>query len=73
MIALGLVRLIYVKPSEAPIDSYIKAFRAAELDDHLARIEQMTDAELMRVIMNAKAVEAAPAQPTQRLLVLKQR
>jgi hypothetical protein len=65
----------HVTPGEATeiakvIDAYVRAYQTAELDDRVARIEQMTDAELMRVIMNAQAAEAAPAQPTQRLLVL---
>jgi hypothetical protein len=52
------------------IDSCVKGYRAAELDDRVARVEQMSDTELMRVITSAQAAEAAT---TQKLLTLKQR
>jgi microcompartment protein CcmL/EutN len=54
------------------IDSYVRARNAAELDDRMA-IRQVSDEELMRIIMNAQATEAVRGQPTQRLLALKQR
>jgi hypothetical protein len=31
------------------IDAYVRAYRTAELDDRVARAEQLTDAELMRI------------------------
>jgi hypothetical protein len=31
------------------IDSYVKAYKVAELDDRIARVEQMSDAELFRI------------------------
>jgi hypothetical protein len=34
------------------IDAYVRAFKAAELDDRVARVEQVTDAELMRIMKN---------------------
>jgi hypothetical protein len=55
------------------IDSYVRAYRAAELDDSVAPVRQMTDAELMRVIMKAQTSAAGPAQQDQKLLVLKRR
>jgi hypothetical protein len=55
------------------IDSYVRAYQAAELNDRVVRIEQLSDDELMRMIMSAQAAEAVSAQPTQRLLILKQR
>ena len=32
------------------IDSYVKAYQVAELDDRTARVERMTDEELLRII-----------------------
>jgi hypothetical protein len=56
------------------IDSYVRAYRAAELDDRMAPVSlhQMTDAELMRIIMKAQTA-AGPAQQDQKLLVLERR
>ena len=34
------------------IDSYVKAYQTAELEDQLKPVEQMTNAELMRIIRN---------------------
>jgi Family of unknown function (DUF5681) len=55
------------------IDSYVRAYRAAELDDRMALADQMTDAELMRVIMKAQTAAEGPAQHDQKLLVLERR
>src|SRR6516162_11819583 len=46
-----------ITPSEAAeigkvIEIYVKAYQTAELDDRTARVEQMTDEELMRIIRN---------------------
>jgi len=45
-----------ITPSEASemaklIDSYVKAFQTVELEGRLARVEQLTDAELLRIAM----------------------
>ena len=37
------------------IDGYVKAYQVAELDDRTARVEQMTDEELMRIIRNGES------------------
>jgi hypothetical protein len=47
----------HLTPSEAAeigkvIEIYVKAYHTAELDDRTARVEQMTDEELMRIIRN---------------------
>ena len=43
------------------IDSYVKAYNAAELDDRMASIRRLTDAELNRIAMGGQAAEnAAP-------------
>jgi hypothetical protein len=54
------------------IDSCVKAYQVAELEDRTP-IEKLSDEELTRMLMRAQAAEAASAQPTQRLLVHKQR
>ena len=43
----------------------------AELDDREAHVEQMTDAELMRVIRDAEATKLASAHQAERLLVFR--
>jgi hypothetical protein len=45
-----------ITPSEASeipklIDTYVKAFQTADLEGRLARVEQLTDAELLRIAM----------------------
>jgi hypothetical protein len=52
------------------IDCFMKAYRTAELDAGGARIEQLTDEELLMLLADARAREAAPALPAQKLLVL---
>ena len=37
------------------IDSYVKAYQVAELDDRTARVEQLSDEELMRIIRNGSS------------------
>ena len=54
------------------LDSYVKAHNAAEPASGKP-IEKWTDEEIMMFIADARAREAAPAQPTQRLLVHKKR
>jgi HEPN domain-containing protein len=48
--ALNLIR----RPSEAAetgkvIDGFIKAYQVAEVDDRVARVEQLSDAEMLRI------------------------
>ena len=45
----------HLTPSEAAeigkvIDTYVRAYQTAELNDRVVRVEQMTDEELMRII-----------------------
>ena len=65
-----------VTPNEASefakvIDTYVKAFHTAELDERVARMEQLSDAELMRIAMGGKAAE--PVTPVSRLLTVRSR
>lgn len=53
----------HIPPSEAAeiakvIDAYVKAYNAAELDERLARVQQLSDAELMRIAMDRVATAA---------------
>lgn len=43
------------------IDAYVKAYQTAELDDRVARVEQLSDAELMRIAMGGHTDTVAPA------------
>jgi hypothetical protein len=56
-----------ITPSEASeiaklIDSYVKAFQTTELEGRSARVEKLTDAELLRIAMSGDTA------PTPRLL-----
>ena len=51
-----------IAPSEAAkiakvIDGYVKAFQIAELDERMARVEQLSDAKLMRIAMGRYMAE----------------
>jgi hypothetical protein len=55
----------HITPSEASeiaklIDSYVKAYQTAELDERMASIRQASDAELMRIAMDGHTDTAAP-------------
>jgi hypothetical protein len=59
----------HLTPSEAAelgkvIEIYVKAYQTAELDDRVARVEQMTDAELLRIIRNCSGENTAPPLKT---------
>jgi hypothetical protein len=50
----------HVTPGEAAeigkvIEIYVKAYQTAELDDRTARVEQLTDEELMRIIRKGES------------------
>jgi hypothetical protein len=54
-----------VTPGEAAeyakvVDVYVRAFRAAELDERSARVEQLSDAELLRIIRNGSSESTTP-------------
>ena len=34
------------------IDAYVRVYKVAELDDRVARVEQLSDAELMRITLS---------------------
>jgi hypothetical protein len=62
-----------ITPSEATeiakvIDAYVKAYQTAELDQRVARVEQLSDAELMRIAMGGHGVESVT--PLSRLLTV---
>ena len=42
------------------IDSYVKAYQVAELDDRTARVDQLSDEELMRIIRNGSGESTPP-------------
>jgi hypothetical protein len=50
----------HVTPSEAAeiakvVDVYVRAYQTAELDDRTARVEQLSDGELMRIIRKGES------------------
>jgi hypothetical protein len=54
-----------ITPSEAAeigkvIEIYVKAYQTAELDDRTARVEQLTDEELTRIIRNGSGESIPP-------------
>jgi hypothetical protein len=55
----------HVTPSEAAeigkvIEIYVKAYQTAELDDRIARVEELSDEELMRIIRNGSGENTPP-------------
>jgi hypothetical protein len=55
----------HITPSEAAelgkvIEIYVKAYQTAELDDRTARVEQLSDEELMRIIRNGSGESTPP-------------
>jgi hypothetical protein len=66
----------HIAPSEAAeiakvIDAYVKAYQTAELDERVARVAQLSDAELMRIAMGGHTAETAT--PISRLLTVHSR
>jgi Family of unknown function (DUF5681) len=54
-----------ITPSEATeiakvIDAYVKAYQTAQLDERVALVHQLSDAELMRIAMGGCGAEATP-------------
>jgi hypothetical protein len=45
------------------IDTYVKAFHTAELDERVARVEQLSDAELTRIAMGGHPQNPSPRPP----------
>jgi hypothetical protein len=52
-----MVALTYRATVDVPA---LRAYQVAELDDRIARVEQMTDEELMRVIRNGSGESTPP-------------
>jgi hypothetical protein len=55
----------HITPSEAAeigkvIEIYVKAYQAAELNDRIASVEQLSDEELMRIIRNGSRESTPP-------------
>ena len=55
----------HLTPSEAAefgkvIEIYVKAYQTAELDDRIARVEELSDEELMRIIRNGSGENTPP-------------
>ena len=55
----------HITPSEAAeigkvIEIYVKAYQTAELNDRVARVEHMTDEELMRIVTNGGTENITP-------------
>src|SRR6516164_5287400 len=55
----------HITPSEAAeigkvIEVYVKAYQTAELNDRVARVEEMSDEELMRVITSGSGESTPP-------------
>jgi hypothetical protein len=52
-----------ITPSEgaeyAKVVAYVRAYHAAELDDRIAWVEQLTDAELLRIAMGGRRATGA--------------
>ena len=49
----------HINPSQAAeigkvIDAYVKAYQTAEVDERVARVEQLSDAELMRIAIGGR-------------------
>jgi hypothetical protein len=65
----------HITPSEATeiakvIDAYVKAYQTAELDERVPRIQQASDAELMRIIaMGGHKTDVTPTLQPPKLLI----
>ncbi|MEH2618397.1 hypothetical protein V1285_003343 [Bradyrhizobium sp. AZCC 1620] len=67
----------HITPGEAGeigklIDVYVKAYQTAELDDRIARVEQLSDAELMHIAAGG-LTDAVSTQRPQKLMLLNSR
>jgi hypothetical protein len=67
-----------ITPNEAAefakvVAAYTTAFQTAELDERVARVEQLTDAELMRIAIGSQQTDVTSAQQSPKLLVLNPR
>jgi hypothetical protein len=55
------------------IDAYVRAYKAAELDDRMAPIRQWSDAELLRIAMGGHQTDGTPTPQPPKLLILNSR
>ncbi len=65
----------HITPSEASeiaklIDAYVKAYQTAELDERVARMEQLSDTELMRIAMDSQQTDVTSAPQLPKLLII---
>jgi hypothetical protein len=66
----------HITPSEAAeigkvIDIYVRTYRTAELDERVARVEKLSDAELARIALGGHTAETA--LPISRLVTVHSR
>jgi hypothetical protein len=55
------------------VDAYARAYQTAELDERVARVEQLSDAELMRIAMGSRQTDVTSAPQFPKLLILNPR
>jgi hypothetical protein len=68
-VATGQITPIETMEIGKVIDAYVKAHRAAELDEQVALVRQLSDAELMRIAIGGLQPDVTPTlQPTGLLL-----
>ena len=68
----------HITPSEASevaklIDAYVRAYQTAELDERVARMKQLSDAELMRIAVGSQQTDITSAPQSPKLLILNPR
>ena len=66
----------HITPNEAAeigkvIDAYVRAYQTAEMNEPVARIEQFSDEELLRIMTGRRAAEAV--MPISGLLTVRPR
>jgi hypothetical protein len=52
------------------IDTYVRAYQTAELDERVARMEQLSDTELMRIAMGSQQTDVTSAPQLPKLLII---
>jgi len=48
----------------------VKAYQTAELDERVARMEQLSDTELMRIAMGSRQTDVTSAPQLPKLLII---
>jgi hypothetical protein len=62
-VAAGEITLNEATEIAKVIDAYVRAYQTAELDELVPRIQQASDAELMRIIARGHQVDVTPTVP----------